>query len=109
MGLTRKLLSVSTLGAVDMRSDKERTARYTQATKKEAKKQTELLRQQTRAAQQAAAAAQRQPVAQAVPQQSAPPPGFFHDPKGGQFLRWWDGVQWTDMTQPLAPRPGEGS
>ena len=106
MGLTRKLLSVSTLGAVDMRSDKERTARYTQATKKEAKKQTELLRQQTRAAQQAA---QRQAVAQPVPQQSAPPPGFFHDPQGGQFLCWWDGVQRTDITQPLAPRPGDGS
>jgi hypothetical protein len=29
MGLTRKLLSLSTLGAVDMRSDKERIARKT--------------------------------------------------------------------------------
>ncbi|MBY3551826.1 DUF2510 domain-containing protein [Modestobacter lapidis] len=48
-------------------------------------------------------------MAQPVPPQSAPPPGFFHDPQGGQFLRWWDGIQWTDMTQPLAPRPGDGS
>lgn len=28
MGITRKLLSVTTLGAVDFRSDKERTAAY---------------------------------------------------------------------------------
>jgi hypothetical protein len=37
MGLTRKLMSVSTLGAVDFRSDKERTAAYTKATNKQAK------------------------------------------------------------------------
>ncbi|MFH8414321.1 hypothetical protein [Streptomyces collinus] len=46
MGITRKLLSVSTLGAVDFRSDKERTAAYTKATKKQAKKQTKLMKQQ---------------------------------------------------------------
>jgi ribosomal protein L7/L12 len=51
MGLIRKMMSVSSLGAVDFRSDKERTAAYTKAAMKEAKKQTELQRQQ--AAQQA--------------------------------------------------------
>lgn len=45
MGLTRKMLSVSTLGAVDFRSDKERTAAYAKATKKEAKKQTKIMKQ----------------------------------------------------------------
>ncbi|MDX3525042.1 hypothetical protein P1P75_00880 [Streptomyces sp. ID05-39B] len=48
MGLFRKTLSVSTLGAVDFRSDKERTAAYTKATKKQAKKQTKLLKQQVK-------------------------------------------------------------
>jgi large subunit ribosomal protein L7/L12 len=51
MGLIRKMMSVSSMGVVDFRSDKERTAAYTKAAMKEAKKQTELQRQQ--AAQQA--------------------------------------------------------
>ncbi|AVO22532.1 hypothetical protein PBI_PAEDORE_49 [Streptomyces phage Paedore] len=48
MGITRKLLSVSTLGAVDFRSDKERTAAYTRTTAKQTKKQTKLLKQQAK-------------------------------------------------------------
>jgi len=51
MGLIRKMMSVSSMGVVDFRSDKERTAAYTKAAMKEAKKQTELQRRQ--AAQQA--------------------------------------------------------
>lgn len=49
MGLTRKIMSVSTLGAVDYRSDKERTAAYAKATKKEAKKLRKLAEQQAKA------------------------------------------------------------
>lgn len=41
MGLFRKLTSAATLGAVDFRSDKERTARYT-------KQQLKLMKQQAR-------------------------------------------------------------
>jgi hypothetical protein len=48
MGLFRKMMSVSTLGAVDMRSDKERTAAYTKAAMKEAKKQTQIMREQAK-------------------------------------------------------------
>ena len=44
MGIIRKTLSVTTVGLVDFRSDKERTAAYTKATKKEAKKQTKLMK-----------------------------------------------------------------
>jgi hypothetical protein len=47
VGLIRKTLSVTTLGAVDFRSDKERTAAYTKATRKEARKQTKLMQQAT--------------------------------------------------------------
>ena len=42
MGLTRKMMSVSTLGMVDFRSDKERIAAYTRATKRNTKKQLKL-------------------------------------------------------------------
>ena len=43
--MTRKLMSMSTVGLVDWRSDKERTAAHTRGTKREAKKQTKLLKQ----------------------------------------------------------------
>lgn len=49
MGLIRKTLSVGTAGAIDFRSDKERIAAYTKATKKQAKKQTRLMQQAQRA------------------------------------------------------------
>lgn len=48
MGMTRKTLSVMSLGLVDFRSDKERTAAYTNAAKKQAKKQTKLMKKQLR-------------------------------------------------------------
>lgn len=61
MGLTRKILSVSTLGAIDFRSDKERAARHTAGTKraakrtaKQAKAQTKLMEEQTRLLREAA-------------------------------------------------------
>ncbi|MFF7800284.1 hypothetical protein [Streptomyces olivaceus] len=41
-------MSVSTLGAVDFRSDKERTAAYTKSAKKQAKKQTKLMKEQAK-------------------------------------------------------------
>lgn len=48
MGLIRKSLSLTTLGAVDMRSDKERTAAYTKGARREAQKQTKIMQQQAR-------------------------------------------------------------
>jgi hypothetical protein len=32
-----------------------------------------------------------------------PPPGWYLDPSGMQVLRWWDGMQWSPHTRPLAP------
>jgi hypothetical protein len=108
MGFTRKMMSLGTVGLVDFRSDKERTASYTQAAKKEAKKQTRLMKQmaaaQTRAAQaeqQAAQAAQWQaaPAAQ-LPAPQSPPAGWYPDQVDQSLVRWFDGTQWTEFTQP---------
>ena len=107
MGLTRKIMSVSTLGAVDYRSDKERTAAYTKAAKKQAKEQTKLLKQQNEiiASQQYAAPAPTAPVQAAapVPPPPAVPAGWYPDPSGQPVQRYWDGARWTDNTAPLAP------
>jgi hypothetical protein len=51
MGLTRKIMSVSTLGAVDMRSDKERIARKTAKGARYQKKTYKLLKDQARSEQ----------------------------------------------------------
>lgn len=48
VGVTRKTLSLMTLGLIDFRSDKERIARSTRKTSKEAKKQRKVLQQQGR-------------------------------------------------------------
>jgi hypothetical protein len=48
MGLTRKTMSLFTMGAIDWRSDKERTAAYTRGVRHQARKQTKLLRAQNR-------------------------------------------------------------
>jgi hypothetical protein len=44
MGLFRKTTSVFSLGAVDFRSAKDRTAAHSAATKRQAKKQTKILK-----------------------------------------------------------------
>lgn len=48
MGITRKALSVMTVGAIDFRSDKERTAAYTRATRDQARKQTKIMQRESR-------------------------------------------------------------
>lgn len=95
MGMMRKLMSGSTGGLVDWRSDKERTAAYTKAAKNQAKKQTRLMAQQAQAARQAQARMASVPV-QPVPTATAPPPGWYADPDGGDRRRWWDGTRWTE-------------
>jgi Protein of unknown function (DUF2510) len=36
---------------------------------------------------------------------SGPPPGWYGDPGGTSALRWWDGRQWTEHTQPQPGAP----
>lgn len=33
-------------------------------------------------------------------------PGWYPDPSGQPLMRWWDGVTWTDQTQPTQAPPG---
>jgi hypothetical protein len=102
MGLLRKAMSISTIGLIDYRSDKERIARYTR---------------QTRNATRVAAAQnarirnnQREQLAQAhvhhVEQQTKLPdphppyvfaPGWYN--YGDGIFRWFDGYQWTPHTR----------
>lgn len=49
VGMTRKTLSMCTLGLIDYRSDKERVARSARLTKQSVKEQTKLMRQQAKA------------------------------------------------------------
>jgi len=38
----------------------------------------------------------------------APPQGWYPDPQHSELVRWWDGRQWTDQTQPgptISPAP----
>lgn len=52
---------------------------------------------------------QAQPQAGAEPQ--TPIAGWYEDPEFPNSQRWWDGSQWTEARQPLAPQtppPGAG-
>lgn len=111
MGLIRKTMSMTTLGAVDFRSDKERTAAYTKAAKKQAKKQTKIMEQQL-AAQQAAAnpqqsgwgarlvAAAEAKKAELDAAKHSTPAGWYPDQTTPGQVRYFDGTTWTNQTRP---------
>lgn len=104
MGITRKLLSISTMGMIDFQSDKERVARSARLTKQATRKGNRLLRKQTRRqSKQHRELLAQQRMAQVTPQPVYVPPtraGWYADPQVPGFVRWWDGVRWTDATQP---------
>ena len=107
MGLIRKTMSLGTLGMVDFRSDKERTAKYTRQTRNATRAAVaqnmaalELQRQQRAEHHVHHIEAQAQAIApiysQAIfgtPPPTMPPSGWYPDPAGIQ--RWWDGRAWT--------------
>lgn len=117
VGLIRKTMSLSTMGLVDFRSDKERTARYTRQTRNATRAQVaqnmralDLQREQLAQAHVHHVEAQAQRIAplnaQAVlgtgnpPPPPGPPAGWYPDQVTG-VQRWWDGSRWTEHTQPL--------
>lgn len=93
MGIARKLLSASTLGAVDYRSDKERTARSTRRMDKGIRKQNRLLAIQNRRAAWGGGSTPPVPTV---------PPAWMASADQPEVLRWWDGQQWTDHVRVAA-------
>lgn len=103
MGITRKVLSISTLGMIDFQSDKERVARSARLTKQATRRGNRLLRKQTRRQKQQHRDVMAQQRA-AMPQQpvmSAPMvAGWYPDVQYPGYVRWWDGMQWTGSVRP---------
>lgn len=100
MGLIRKTISMGTLGAVDFRSDKERTAAYTKAAKKEAKKQTKIMREQARST----ANAPARPATNVMPTEA----GWYRCPSGtAGKQRYWNGRAWTGKLRNTPPTEGQ--
>ncbi|MEU2258130.1 DUF2510 domain-containing protein [Nocardia xishanensis] len=40
---------------------------------------------------------------------AGPPPGWYLDPAASGIQRWWDGVRWTEITQPRPGSPDAGN
>lgn len=116
MGIFRKIASVSTLGAIDFRSAKDRTAAYSRGTRTQARKQTKIMakadRRERKAARQAKAldnAYRTAPRIEATPAPVTPTvahldgqmvtrppwPGWYRLGPGGTPAYWTGGV-WVD-------------
>lgn len=108
VGLMRKMMSISTLGLIDYRSDKERIAKYTRQTRNATRagivQQAKMLNNQAKQLAQAHVHHVESAVQQHFHQQpvQGPPAGWYPDPQG--TIRWWDSYRWTERTQPAAPR-----
>lgn len=96
--MIRKTLSVTTVGLVDFRSAKDRTAAHTRGAKRHARRQVAEARKQTKLMR---ATTKQQPLTPAVVRPQLPPAGWYADPAGGPTVRWWDGTKYTGHTQPL--------
>ena len=108
MGIFRKIASVSTLGAIDFRSAKDRTAAYSRGTRTQARKQTKIMakadRRERKAARQAKAldhAYRTAPRIEATPSPvtpTRPSPAFW--PAGWYTIEgrelYWNGTAWSD-------------
>lgn len=107
MGVTRKFLSVSTVGLVRFRTANERTARHTRQTRDIMRRQSAddafarawANRKAKKYARENAADAERfRRLGAAATNPSNPPEGWYVDPADDNIIRWWDGKAWTEHT-----------
>lgn len=103
MGITRKLLSISTLGLIPYRNREERQLRYARQTRNAARAavafdaaQLQELRGIRDGVDHGNIREERRYFERELGQ-GAPPPGWYQDHTGA--TRWWDGIHWTDITQ----------
>lgn len=105
MGIFRKIASVSTLGAIDFRSAKDRTAAYSRGTRTQARKQTKIMvkadRRERKAARQAKALdnAYRTAPRDTTGQPGIRPPTYqpgWYDVGHPSGHVYWTGAVWVD-------------
>jgi hypothetical protein len=116
VGFIRKMTSMSTLGLVDFRSDKERIARYTRQTRNATRAAVaqnamglELQREQlaqhhvhhVEAQVQQIAPQHVEPVHGTPPPQLVAAPGWY--PTAAGVLQWFDGYEWTPAVRQVQP------
>ena len=89
MGLIRKVLSVSTVGMVDFRSDKERVALNAKQTRNAIRKQV--------------APGVRQANIREGMKPQPTSADWYPDPGNPGYRRYWDGAQWTAHVEESAP------
>jgi type II secretory pathway pseudopilin PulG len=102
VGIIRKTMSLSTLGLVDFRSDKERTARYTRQTRNAARAQVAQQAMDLELQSRQLAALDHANVREAVKPVTTEP-GWYADPGDPTLVRWFDGRQWTGHVQAMLP------
>jgi len=110
MGITRKILSISTLGLVPYRNREERQLRYARQTRNAARASVAFDAAQLQELRgirdgvdhhnivEMQREIYRAPFGPMTTEPAPhPDPGWYQDHTGK--TRWWDGLQWTDVTQ----------
>ena len=98
MGIIRKAASVSTLGIVNYRSSKEKTAKYSKQTRNATRAQVAQQAASLEVQRQQLEALDHANVREAAKPETTPA-GWYPDPGNPTVMRWFDGAQWTSHVQ----------